>query len=380
MDLTRRRLIGALGACLPWTPTARAAEPGVSDREILIGQTIGLQGSNGAYGRAVMEGVTLYLSIVNDGGGVHGRRLRLRTLDDTGNSTLAADHARQLIGEGVFMLFGTLEGGPSTAVAAVAQAAGVPLFGPMAGSPGLRRPHLPMVYPVRAEHREEFRALLTWAHDTGLDRVAFLHADSDNGREHAGNVRRLCEELKLDFSLPLPFKGDDGEPQLAALVQRIVTEKPGLMINHGSAALYAQIIRRAKEAGSHTTFMAVNSGASQIADALGPHASGMVFAQVVPSPREGKRAIAREYRAAMARALPGRPLDYGSLEGFMTAKALVAALRAHGPALTRAGFAQSLERLDLDLGGLTLRFRPGDHEGSRFVDLSMVSRRGQFIH
>jgi ABC-type branched-subunit amino acid transport system substrate-binding protein len=327
-----------------------------------------------------MQGVQLYLASVNAAGGVHGRRLKLRTLDDTGKSALAEAHARQLVQEGVFMLFGSLEGGPSTAVAGVAQEAGVPLFGPMAGSPGLRRPHLPMVYPVRAEHREEFRALLTWARDTGLNRVAFLHADSDNGREHAGNVQRLCEELRLQFSLPLPFKSDGGEPQLAALVQRIVDDRPGLMINHGSAALYTQIIRRAKAAGSRTAFMAVNSGSSQIAGELGPLAQGMVFAQVVPSPFEGKRAITREYQAAMTRALPGRPFDYGGLEGFMTTKALVAALRAQGPALTRAGFVQGLEKLDLDLGGVSLRYRPGEHEGSRFVDLSMVSRQGQFIH
>ena len=53
-------------------------------------------------------------------------------------------------------------GGPSTAVAEVATELKVPFFGPMAGSPTLRRPHLAYVFPVRAEHREEFRALMAW--------------------------------------------------------------------------------------------------------------------------------------------------------------------------------------------------------------------------
>ena len=47
--------------------------------------------------------------------------------------------------------------------------------------------------------------------------------------------------------------------------------------------------------------MGVNSGSSQMVPrTLGPLAQGMVFAQVVPSPWERKREIAREYQDADA--------------------------------------------------------------------------------
>ena len=137
--------------------------------------------------------------------------------------------------------------------------------------------------------------------------------------------------------------------------------------------------QRAAALGARTKFMAVNSGSSQIATALGPLAHGMVFAQVMPNPWSGKTALAREYQAAFGRAHPGRERSYGSLEGYATAKALVAALELAGTQPTRAGFVKAQEAADIDLGGVRLSYRPGDHRGSAFVDLSMVNRTGRFL-
>ena len=106
----------------------------------------------------------------------------------------------------------------------------------------------------------------------------------------------------------------------------------------------------------------------------------MVFSQVVPSPWERKREIAREYQDAARKVQADAEFSYGALEGYMTAKALAMALKATGRDLTRANFVKTLENSSFDLGGVKLRYAPGEHEGSRFVDLSMVSREGRFIH
>jgi ABC-type branched-subunit amino acid transport system substrate-binding protein len=237
-----------------------------------------------------------------------------------------------------------------------------------------------MVFPVRAEHREEFRALMAWGKSTGLKTVGFLHADSDTGREHMANVNLIAKALALQVVLPLPFKADATDAQLDEMVQAIALSRPDMMINHGSPALYQKLIVKAKAAGLKTHFMAVNSGSSQIAKGLGPSAAGMMFAQVVPSPWERKREITREYQAARRRADAKAEFTYGDLEGFMTAKALVLALRAAGRDLTRDGLVKALESNPLDLGGLSARYGPGDHQGSTFVDLSMVARDGRFLH
>jgi ABC-type branched-subunit amino acid transport system substrate-binding protein len=90
--------------------------------------------------------------------------------------------------------------------------------------------------------------------------------------------------------------------------------------------------------------------------------------------------ITREYQDAMLRADPKAQFSYGSLEGYITAKALVIALRAAGKEPSRTSLVRALEGGAFDLGGIKLAYSGAEHQGSRFVDLSMVARDGRFVH
>lgn len=356
------------------------ADPGISPTEILVGNTITLEGGRNDYGVAAHGGMKLFFDQINAAGGVHGRKLELRTLDDDNKPATAEANARQLVRDGVFLLFGCIEGGPSSAVMKAAAELKVPLFGPMAGPPTLRRPLQPMVFPVRAEHREEFRALMHWGRSTGLRTVGFLHADSEGGRQHLQNVRLIAQELGLEVVQGLPLKSGAKPEDFDAMVELLKASRPDMMFNHGSSGAYLTLITKARAAGVKTTFMGVNSGSSQLAKNLGPLAQGMVFSQVVPSPWERKREIAREYQDALRKAQPDAEFSYGALEGYMTAKALALALKSAGRDLSRAGLVKALESSSFDLGGVKTRYSPTEHDGSHFVDLAIVSREGKFIH
>lgn len=359
---------------------AFAAETGVTDKSIVLGQNISLDGGKNAYGTAAARGARLYFDKLNAEGGIHGRKIVLKVLDDENKADKAEANARQLLADGAFILFGSIEGGPSSAVAKVANEQKVPFFGPMAGSPTLRRPHQPYVFPVRAEHREEFRALMNWGKSIGLTTVGLLRADTEVGQAHLENVRLIASELGMQVVADLPFKGEVTDAQLEQMVKTMADKKPGMVFNHGSSGLYQRLVIKARAAGLKTSFMGVNSGSTQIAEKLGSVAHGMVFAQVVPNPRDRKHPITREFQDAVRKAkLSEDEYSYGELEGYLTAKALVAALRANGPELTRASLIATLESSRFDLGGVNVRWAPGDHEGSRFVDLSIVGRGGRFI-
>jgi branched-chain amino acid transport system substrate-binding protein len=380
--VTPHRFWGLVAACLFLAPAARAAD-GVTPTQVLIGQSITLQGGRNDYGAAVLAGVQAYLQAANRRGGVNGRTLMLKTLDDDNRPAQAEANARQLVGQDkVFLLFGSIEGGPSTAVMKVAVESQVPFFGPMAGSPGFRRPHQPLVFPVRAEHLEEFRALLDYARKTGATRVAFVRSDSETGLQHLENVRRLCGELGMELALDLPFKSDIDDAGVAQMAGRIGAANTQLVLNHGSAGMYGRLIRKARETKLRAAFAAVNSGSAQLVKQLGELAQGMVFSQVVPNPLERKSAIAREYQEVFAREKPGQEFSYGSLEGFLTAKALVAALRLAGPQPTREGFIKALHAAGgVDIAdGLRASFKSGDHTGLTAVDLAIVTRELKFRH
>lgn len=372
--------VGASAWLIAAAPPAWAADPGISDTEIVIGQSITLQAGKNAYGVAAHQGMKLYIDQVNAAGGVNGRRIVVKTLDDENRNATAEANARKLVDEGAFILFGSVEGGPSTAVMKVAAERKVPFFGPMAGPPALRRPYQEWVFPVRAEHRDEFRALMTWAKSLGLKTVGFFHVDGPNGKEHLENVNLIAKELDMRVVLSVPFKADTSDTDLDAMIGRIREAKPELFFNHGSASLYEKLAAKGMRAGLSTRFVAVNSGSTQIARGLGTLAHGMVFAQVVPSPWERKHPITREYQEAARRADPKAEFNYGALEGFLTAKALVMGLRAAGRDLSRASFVKALKGSTFDLGGVKVQYSPTEHVGSRFVDLSMVDRNGRFIH
>ena len=376
----QRRTLAALATTVAMAGAALAADPGLSSTEIVIGNSITLQGGKNAYGVAAHTGMRLYFDALNAAGGVNGRKIVLRTLDDDNKTATAEANARKLVQEGAFILFGPVEGGPSTAVAKAASELKVPLFGPMAGPPGLRRPLQPMVFPVRAEHRDEFRALMGWGKSTGLKTVGFFHADSDGGRKHMENVQLLAKELGMEMVLAMPMQPEPTDADYDRHVQAMLDKKPDLVFNHGSPGPYAKLITKARAAGVKSSFMGVNSGSSQIVQNLGSVAQGMVFAQVVPSPWERKREIAREYQDAARKSKGEVDLSYGGLEGYMTAKALAMALKAAGRDLSRASFVRTLEGNSFDLGGVKMRHTAAEHEGSRFVDLSMVTREGRFIH
>jgi ABC-type branched-subunit amino acid transport system substrate-binding protein len=329
----------------------------------------------------VLAGVQAAIEQTNRNGGVAGRKLVLKVMDDDNKSALAEANARQLVTQDkVFLLFGSIEGGPSTAVMKAAVDLKVPFFGPMAGSPTLRTPHQPLVFPVRAEHKDEFRALMLHARSLGMGRVAFVRSDSETGQLHLANVQRLARETGIEAVTDLPFKSDIGDADIAAMVRQLADSKAQMVFNHGGAGMYEKLIRQARQAGVKAAFYGVNSGSSQLASHLGDLAHGMIFAQVMPSPWERKTALTRAYQDTFASGQQGQPFSYGSLEGYLTARALIEALRRAGPNPSRDSFLAGLRNTELSIEGMKISYRDGAHTGMSLVDLAIVTREGRFRH
>ena len=196
---------------------------------------------------------------------------------------------------------------------------------------------------------------------------------------HLENVRLAGADVKAAVELPLPFKSDISDQQLNAIVEQISAKKIDMILNHGSPAIYEKLLRKIRAADLRIQFLAVNSGSTQLAADLGPLAAGMVFSQVVRNPWARKTQIARDYQAVFQQAYPAREFSCGSFEGYLTAKALVMALEAAGPKLSREALMKALLAQKLDLGNFELIYSPGDYAGSTFVDLSIVKRDGKFL-
>ncbi|MBK8325431.1 MAG: ABC transporter substrate-binding protein [Betaproteobacteria bacterium] len=372
MKTIRIAALACLLAAHATLPARAQSEP------IRIGQSISLTGAAADHGNAVLAGVKAALAKANAEGGVRGRRIELRVLDDAGDAAKSGANAKALARDaGIVALFGGVEGGPCVAQMKEAVEAGVPLVACMAGSPELRDPGHRLVFPVRAGHYDEFARLIEQAIRYGMGRIAFVHSDSDTGRRHLANVRKLlaAQGRELTLALAMPSK-----PDMKALAKQLVDGRIEAVFNHGSFATYSQLLRETRALGATTQFMAVNSGAQQMVRLLGPDAKGLIFTQVVPFPWGMERAIVREYQVALRKLDPQAAYSFSSLEGYISARVLVEALRrAKSP--TREGLVQSLEGMEtLELGGFALSYGRDSRAGSAFVDTVIATSKGDFRH
>ena len=102
----------------------------------------------------------------------------------------------------------------------------------------------------------------------------------------------------------------------------------------------------------------------------------MQISQVVPFPWSEVNPIVRDYQKHIGGA---SKYSFTSLEGYIAAKVLVEGLKRAGKNPTRESLVDALAGIGkTDLGGFTVSYSPTDHNGSTFVDLTIISRAGTF--
>jgi len=101
--------------------------------------------------------------------------------------------------------------------------------------------------------------------------------------------------------------------------------------------------------------------------------------QVTPPPFVATAApIVKEYQEAMKK-IDAKSFSYGSMEGFIAAKVLLRGLTKAGKDLTREKFVAGMESMKAeDLGGFVVNYAPDNHNGSGYVDITMLRRDGSF--
>ncbi len=143
------------GALLAATAFAASAEPGVTSTTIVIGQSAAFSGPASELGTEMRAGAMAYFQAINAAGGVNGRKIELRSLDDGYEPDRAAANTKKLIDEGVFLLFGYVGTPTSNASKPIFTAARVPFVGPFTGAESLRNPLNRYIFNIRASYFDE---------------------------------------------------------------------------------------------------------------------------------------------------------------------------------------------------------------------------------
>jgi branched-chain amino acid transport system substrate-binding protein len=368
--------LGFLISLLLLWPALEAAGQG---KPLLIGQSAALTGSQAEFGKDIRDGALAAFERVNQAGGVHGRPIELLTLDDAGNEAKAKENSTVLIDElKVLSLFGYISRPSSVAGAKIASEAKVPFIGPFSGTPALYR-HDRYVFTIRASYDDELAGMVNQLVLTGYKRIGFAYLN-DARQVNVPLVEKLLAAHGLKPAVLVGLDRTSGEA--AEQAKALAGANPDVLLVLANNLPLTGFTREARKLGNTTPFWIVSFVDSKLmVKDLGSLAQGLVFAQIVPLPTKRSMRIVKDYQRDYAARFPNAQLSFTSLEGYIAARTLVEGLRRAGPNPTREGLVRALETIkEFDLGDYYINFSAESHNGSRFVDLTIINKDGRFLN
>jgi ABC-type branched-subunit amino acid transport system substrate-binding protein len=372
--LTRLACALALGLA---TSAACAQAVGLTSNSILLGESAAFTGPAQQLGIQMRDGMLLWFNHVNAQGGVHGRTLRLVTRDDGYESERAAENTRKLIeSDRVFALVGYVGTPTSKASLPVFTKAKVPFVGPFTGAELLRTPVNPYVFNVRASYYNETDAIVEQLLTTGSKRFAVFYQNDSYGL--AGLTGVQIAVRKRGGEIVATGTVERNTVDVAKAIKAILPKRPDAVIMISAYKSIAAFIKTAKKDGYDGQFYNVSFvGSTALANELGNEGVGVAISQVVPFPWSLSVPVVEEFNKLAKKAKVD--VNFSSLEGFLVAKVSVEGLRRAGRNLTRERFMNALESMhDVDFGGFAVSYSPTNHNGSMFVDLTIIGRDGGF--
>ena len=363
------------------TPTVELAEPGVTDDSILFGQSAAFTGPAQDLGLGMRLGIQAAFHEINQKGGVNGRQLDLKFIDDKYEPENAIANTTRLINEErVFALIGAVGTPTSRSAVPITEGAGAPYIAPFTGANFLRDAKLNSVINLRASYFQETAEMVErLIEDLGITRIAVLHQDDSFGRAgYEGVVLALTQRNMEPVAIGV-YPRNTTAVKTALLDLR--QGDPEAVILVGAYQPIAALIAWAGEIGMDPVFMTISFvGSNALAEELGPRGTGVYITQVVPSPMDDAIPIVATYRNALSAYDPEAVPGFVSFEGYLAGRLAIVGLEGCGREVDRACFLESLRSADvIDIDGFELRYGPGDNQGSDTVFLSVIGQDG-LIH
>jgi len=356
--------------------------PGVTAKEILIGSCSALEGPSHFLGTETVAGAKAYFAMVNDAGGVDGRKLKLLAYDDSYDPAKTEGCFNRLMEQKVFAL-GFFVGTP-TAVKYIPMAEGnkIPVVGLFTGAQTLYVPLRHWVINVRASYFDETREQIDGLWGTlGYKKVGVIYPEDAFG---AAVLEGVKAALKAHGAEPVAVGSYQRQTaQVGGAIDTVKAANPEAVVVVGPSNTVAPILKQSHAKGWKPLFLTVSFvGTDELILEAGPDAEGMVITQVVPPYYLTDFKTVALYRRTLTKFFPTAQPNFVSLEGFVDAMVLVEGLKRAGKDLTREGLIRGIEsihELDLGLGPLLkLDYGAKDHKGFDHV-IPTVIRGGRAV-
>lgn len=367
-------LLGAalVGAAL-FAPVQTLAQP------VKIGLSVPLTGVQAGVGKEAEAVWQAFARHANTRLKPNGYTLEVIALDDAFDPAASKTNAEKLVKQGVAVMVSTAGIPNVEAMLPVLEANRIPLVGPASGSLALRGKS-PAVFHTKASFGAEVDKMAQLLATMGLKKVAVV---TDEVGDRKALLARFAAELSRASG------GTSSVVKSAVIAQRAASPQDvaAQVLAAAPDAVYVLTIPglaggvlkelRAKSFRGFLSAWSVAATDSVISE-LGKSGAGIIFGSVVPSPTSEMPGIRASFRA-FAKEQKVKP-SYRAMEIYITGRVLVEALtRSGGGAVNGARVWAGLEGLnEAKIDGWRMRYSPSDHEGSAFVDTTMLLADGRF--
>jgi branched-chain amino acid transport system substrate-binding protein len=369
--MNRSVRIALTGAWLALVPLCHAAT-------VVVGQVGPMSGLDANQGRAYATGVQLALSNANKAG-INGHTFTLVRKDDGGRAEDTVSVTRQLLAEDKPMVLAGYFGNRNIddlVASGLLQKERIALVGYRSAE---IRGDTPYLYSVRAGLRDEINQLTQHLATIGITRLGLFYEEGPGAPALLAAAEEAAKKAQGAIIVKASYPA--GTARVSPAINTFTATPPQAIIMVSSGAAAAGFIEQYRAANGGAQLFA-HSGADieQLSKRLSEEQmQGVAIAQVTPSPYTISSRIAKELNDTVAKNEKLEvPLSYAMMEGYITGKVIVEAVRRQGRGPSREGMVAALDGMDYyDMGGYAVGFKPGVHSGSKFVELSIISGAGK---
>ncbi len=343
MSALVRSLIAALMALTSLgAMSQRAHQQGVTDTEIRIGNLMPYTGNLAAFG-AIGKAEAAYFDMINEHGGINGRKVRFISYDDNSDASVALDLTHGLVErDNVLLMFGSFGTPNNLAVRKYLNERQIPQLFVASGDEQFGNPSVfPWTMGWRPSFRAEGRVYANYiqAFYPGAKIVALWQNDQFGHDLFKGLVDGLGD---LARTIIVDIAYDMADEYLETHVSILKQSGAQVFVFAGVPANAAKAIRIAADIGWHPVFL-LNSASASISTALKPagleKSAGVIaatFLKDVNDPAWKDDAAVKDWLAFKDKYYHGEDKDDGSaLYGYAAAETLAQVLRQCGDDLSR---------------------------------------------
>ena len=341
---------------------ARAAEsetPGVTQTEVVFGETLAKSGPAGIYGQQAI-GVEAYFRMVNDQGGVSGRKIRYINYDDKYQPSLALQLVRQLIEvDRIFAGVGISGTNQIKAALSLLVPAGVPVAGVGGGDTFVWKTFRPTVYNNWPWYEDEGALLASFMKDQlKLKKVGILYQVGEYGDTLLAGVARagLTPAVKIGY--------DPTQADFSAQAARLKSEDVDGVLILANPTATTSLLNGMNAVNFKPVRVMSFVAASSYTFKSSPLFEGAYISAFVPPLEDMANPQVKEFATAIKKYFQGETPNEFSAWGWSYAQIAVAGLRGVQGPLTRQAYMDSLNRLkDFPTLGGAITYTPTDHTG-----------------